>query len=87
MVGDTESPAWVSQLEGEIGLSRTQVMADVSRLPEDVRAGLFDAAILAASIDREVQAKELEVLRDLADACGVAFDATAIRNAAKNRMT
>ena len=87
VVSDGEPPTWIAQLEGEIVLNRTQLMADVAKLPEDVRARLFDAAVLTATIDREVQAKELEVLRDLASVCGVSFDASAIRAAAQHRIT
>lgn len=79
VVGESEPPAWVAQLETEVRLDKIKLFADLAVLPPDVRQGLYDAAIVAATVDREVQVRELEVLRELAAVCGTGFDANAIK--------
>jgi hypothetical protein len=79
LIGDDETPAWVKQLESEISLNRATLMRDVAILTLEVRAALYDAAVVAATVDREVHPKELEVLRELAGVCEVVFDVAAIK--------
>ncbi|WP_404348967.1 EcsC family protein [Phycicoccus jejuensis] len=72
----------LEELREVVDLEPSVVWAKVNAARGD-RAGLYDAAVLAAVIDGEVSAGELTALRDLADLCASEFDAGAIRQEAR----
>jgi hypothetical protein len=75
--------AAIADFEALINLNQQQVFAEIGALPGSVKAELYRAACVAAAVDREIHAKELDVLRTLAGACGVVFDEKEIRRLAK----
>jgi hypothetical protein len=74
--------AALHDLRALIDLDRGTVWAKIDAAAGD-RNGLFDAAVMAAAIDGQVNAAELADLRKLAAVCSVPFDEAGIREASR----
>lgn len=83
LVGDLDSElAALSALQHTRDLDQDMVWSMLSSAAGD-KGALYDAAVVAAAVDGKINVRELENLRKIAACCGVPYDESAIRDAAR----
>ncbi len=70
-------------VEATINLDVDDLLERIRPLPIEIRTALYEAAVVAAAVDRKVHEKELDALRMLASACAVEFREEAIHEAVR----
>ena len=64
----------LERFEHRLDVSEDEVLEKLAALPDTERGEVLEACYLAAVLDGKVHKRELEVIRRIADACGVEID-------------
>ncbi len=74
-----QSDEVLQEFAATVNLDVSSIATDITALSEPMREHLFHAAVVGAAADREVHAREVEALTQLATMCGVAFEPSDVK--------